>query len=183
MSTTVLSAKWHRHSSTAQHLCQPNDCWQNVFNRKLVLVNLSNTISTNFLSSNWQRHSSTTQQLCQSKCFFFTKICISWFWHSIKWHSALWICLPKHHINHTTVCQMTVIVVPKSIASAKCFLTKRLIKLFRHSVKWHNLLWELTWKVYTKVIKMLSWMAWVQRSSGLITVEGSKSASIGSYLG
>ena len=34
---------------------------------------------------------------------------------------------------------------------------------------------QLKWKAYTKVIKMPSWMAWVQRPSGLIKVEGSAS--------
>jgi hypothetical protein len=31
----------------------------------------------------------------------------------------------------------------------------------------------LKWKDYKKVIKMLSWVAWVQRPSGPINIEGS----------
>jgi len=87
------------------------------------------------------------------------------------------------HQPHNCLPNDSVIVVPKSIASAKCFLTKRCLKLFRHSVKWHYLQWQLKWKIYTKVIKMLSWMAWVQRPSGLIQVEGSASTYRGSNLG
>ncbi len=34
----------------------------------------------------------------------------------------------------------------------------------------------LKWKVYTKVMKMPKWMAWVFRPSGQINVEGSASA-------
>ncbi len=40
----------------------------------------------------------------------------------------------------------------------------------------------LKWKVYTKVIKMPSWMAWVQRPSCQIKVEGSTRAFIGALL-
>ncbi len=38
-------------------------------------------------------------------------------------------------------------------------------------------------EVYTKVIKMPGWMAWVQRPSGLVKAEGSTSALRGNYLG
>jgi hypothetical protein len=43
-------------------------------------------------------------------------------------------------------------------------------KHYNYSHRW------IEWKVYTKVIKMPSWKAWVKRQSGLIKSGGSASA-------